>query len=135
MDTALFNDFVASADTFWVYGGDKLLFTSSKDGLKPLLEYGDKIVPHQDEIAIFDRILGNAAALLAVKADCKKAYSPLGSELAIKTLNDYSIKYCFTNIVPYIQNREGQGICPMEKIRALMSSIRQYGIREGQLDF
>ncbi len=50
------------------------------------------------------------------RADCKKAYSPLGSELAIKTLNDYSIKYCFTNIVPYIQNREGQGICPMEKL-------------------
>ena len=116
MDASLFNDFVASADTLWVYGGDKLLFTSSKDGLKPLLEFVDKIVPHQDEIAIFDRILGNAAALLAVRADCKKTYSPLGSELAIKTLNDYSIKYCFTKIVPYIQNRDGQGMCPMEKL-------------------
>lgn len=42
------------------------------------------------------------------RADCKKAYSPLGSELAIKTLSDYSVEYHFTEIVPYIQNRERQ---------------------------
>ena len=116
MDTSLFNDFLISADTLWVCDGDRLLFTSSKDGLKPLLEYVDSIVPHRDEIKIFDKIMGNAAALLAVKADCKKAYSPLGSEFAIKTLSDYNIEYYFTKIVPYIQNREGQGMCPMEKL-------------------
>jgi len=115
-ETSLFQDFVASTDTLRVYDGDKLLFASNKDGLKPLMEYLAKGVPHQDEIRIFDTILGNAAALLAVRADCKKAYSPLGSELAIKTLNDYSIEYSFTEIVPYIQNREGQGMCPMESL-------------------
>ena len=115
-ETSLFRDFVASADTLRVYDGDKLLFASNKDGLKPLLEYLDKSIPHQGEIRIFDTILGNAAALLAVRADCKKAYSPLSSELAIKTLNDYSIEYSFTKVVPYIQNREGQGMCPMESL-------------------
>ena len=116
MDTSLFDDFVKSADTLRVYDGDKLSFTSNKDGLKPLVEYLDRTVPHRDEIKIFDKILGNAAALLAVKADGKKTYSPLGSELAIKTLSDYNIEYHFTKIVPYIQNREGQGMCPMEKL-------------------
>ena len=116
MDTSLFNDFVISADTLWVCDRERLLFTSSKDGLKPLLEYVDNIVPHQGEIKIFDKIMGNAAALLAVKADCKEAYSPLGSEFAIETLSDYSIEYYFTKVVPYIQNREGQGMCPMEKL-------------------
>jgi len=116
MESALFRDFVTSADTLQVYDGDKLLFTSNKDGLKPLLEYLDKSFPHQNEIRIFDTILGNAAALLAVRAECKKVYSPLGSELAIKTLNEYSMEYYFTKVVPYIQNREGQGMCPMEKL-------------------
>ena len=60
--------------------------------------------------------MGNAAALLSVKASGKKVYSPLGSELAIKTLSDYSVAYHFTEIVPYIQNRERQGMCPLEKL-------------------
>ena len=116
MHAALFNDFLISADTLWVYDGDRLIFTSNKDGLQPLLEYIDRIVPYQSEIKIFDKIMGNAAALLSVKADCRKVYSPLGSQLAIKTLGDYNAEYYFTKIVPYIQNREGQGMCPMEKL-------------------
>lgn len=116
MDTSLFDDFLISDDTLRVYDGDRLLFASDKDGLQPLLEYVDRIVPHRDEIKIFDKIMGNAAALLSVKADCKKVYSPLGSELAIKTLSDYNAEYYFTEIVAYIQNRERQGMCPMEKL-------------------
>jgi len=116
MDTSLFDDFLISDDTLRVYDGDRLIFTSSKDGLQPLLKYVDRIVPHRDEIKIFDKIMGNAAALLSVKADCKKVYSPLGSELAIKTLSDYNAEYYFTEIVAYIQNRERQGMCPMEKL-------------------
>jgi len=116
MGTSLFNDFLISADTLWVYDGDRLLFTSNKDGLQPLLEYIDRIVPYQNEIKIFDKIMGNAAALLSVKADCRKVYSPLGSQLAIKTLGDYNAEYHFIKIVPYIQNREGEGMCPMEKL-------------------
>ena len=116
MESSLFNDFVKSSDTLRVYDGDKLLFTSTKDGLKPILEYVDSGIPHQNKVKIFDKILGNAAALLAVKADCQKVYSPLGSELAIKTLNGYSIEYYFDKMVSYIQNREGQGMCPMEKL-------------------
>jgi len=60
--------------------------------------------------------MGNAAALLSVKADCRKVYSPVGSQLAIKTLGDYNAEYHFIKIVPYIQNREGEGMCPMEKL-------------------
>ena len=59
--------------------------------------------------------MGNAAALLSVKAACQKVYSPLGSELATKTLSNYDIEYHVTEIVPYIQNHAGQDMCPMEK--------------------
>lgn len=116
MDTSLFNDFLISADTLRVYDGDRLLFTSNKDGLLPLLKYVARIVPHQGEIKIFDKIMGNAAALLSAKAGCRQVYSPLASQLAINTLSHYNIEYYFTEIVPYIQNRDGQGMCPMEKL-------------------
>lgn len=116
VEQCLFQDFLAGSDTLRVYNGDKLLFTSDQDGIRPLMKYLDKSISIRGEIKIFDTILGNAAALLAVKADCKKAFSPLSSELAIKTLSDYSIKYDFSRVVPYIQNRQGKGMCPMESL-------------------
>lgn len=116
MNASLFNDFLTSADALRVYDGDRLLFASAKDGLHPLLEYITGIAPHQNDITIFDKIMGNAAALLSVKADCHRVYSPLASQLAINTLTHYNIECHFTEVVPCIQNREGQGMCPMEEL-------------------
>ncbi len=115
-EISLLNQFLVSNNTLWVYNGDRLLFTSSRRGLQPLLEYINKSVPFQDEIKIFDKLIGNAAALLAVKAGCKKIYSPLGSELAIKTLCYYDIQHHIDSITPYIQNHEREDMCPMEKL-------------------
>lgn len=113
---SLFNQFLMSGNTLWVYGGNTLLFTSSKPGLQSLLEYIGKAVPSQGVVKIFDKVVGNASALLSVKAGCKEIYSPLGSELAIKTLRSYNIQYHFGSITPYILNREGEDMCPMEKL-------------------
>jgi hypothetical protein len=115
MNGRLFHDFLASADTLWVYSGDRLLFTSAKDGLLPLLDYIDKFAPCEEGVTVFDRVVGNAAALLLVKAGGKKVYSPLGSELAARTLDNYAVEYHFSEAVPYIRNRSGQDMCPMEK--------------------
>ena len=69
MNICLFDDFLRSEDTLWVYKGDRLVFASDKDGLQPLLEYIDSFVPYPSQVIIFDKIMGNAAALLSVKAD------------------------------------------------------------------
>lgn len=116
MSGLLFDDFLASNDSLQVYNGDKLLFTSAKDGLLPLLDYITEFAPSSAGITVFDRIVGNAAALLLVKASCRKVYSPLGSELAARTLDYHAVEYNFTEVVPYIRNRSGQGMCPMEKL-------------------
>jgi len=115
-ETNLFNQFSVSNNTLWVYRDDKLLFMSSKHGLQPLFEYVDKGAPFQGKIKIFDKVVGNAAALLMVKAKCKEIYSPLASELALKTLHHYNIQYHISSTTPYIQNREGEDMCPMEKL-------------------
>lgn len=116
MDTHLFNEFLISSDTLQVYKGDRLIFRSNKDRLLPLLEYIDGFASYNQEVEIFDKIMGNAAALLSVKAACRKVYSPLGSELAIKTLSNYDVEYHLTEIVPHIQNRSQEDMCPMEKL-------------------
>ena len=116
MYTHLFNDFLTGKDTLRVYEGDQLVFASSKDRLLPLLEYIEHFASDHRGVVIFDKIVGNAAALLSVKADCREVYSPLGSQFAIKTLEAYGIKYHLSKIVPCIQKPDGENMCPMEKL-------------------
>lgn len=116
MYTPLFNEFLASDDSLQVYKDSKLLFSSDKDGLLPLLEYIDRFAPYHRQVVVFDKIMGNAAALLSVEAGCQEVYSPLGSQLAVKTLEKYGIKYHITEIIPYIQQPDGKDMCPMEKL-------------------
>ncbi len=116
MNIPLFHEFLKSGDTLWVYEGERRLFTSNKGVLFPLIEYIDKFSPHQKQVTILDRIMGNAAALLSVKAGARKVYSPLGSRLAANTLGKYNIEYYLTEIVPFIQARNGEDMCPMEKL-------------------
>jgi hypothetical protein len=112
----LFNEFLASEDTLRVYEGDRLVFTSKKERLLPLMEYTADSSSRYHQVTIFDKIMGNAAALLAVKVDCREVYSPLGSELAIQTLDRFGITYHIPKIVPYIQQPDGKSMCPMEEL-------------------
>jgi hypothetical protein len=118
MYTDLFSAFLASDDTLRIYQDETLVFSSEKDQLLPLMEF---IVLQQKDsvqqpVAVFDKIMGNAAALLAVKVNCREVYSPLGSELAVRTLERYGIEYHLSEIVPYIQRPDGKCICPMEQL-------------------
>ena len=116
MYTDFFDEFLMSNDTLQVYEGKRLIFSSAKDRLFPLLEYIDRFAPHHHRVIVFDKIMGNAAALLSVKADCQEVYSPLGSQIAIKQLDKYGIKYHLTEVIPYIQKPDGEDMCPMEKL-------------------
>ncbi len=112
----MFQKFAASDDTLRVYEADRLVFSSRKDRLLPLMEYLDRFASEHKEVVIFDKIIGNAAALLAIKAGCREAFSPLGSEFAAQTLAEYGIAYHFTRTVPAIQRDDGEDMCPMEKL-------------------
>jgi hypothetical protein len=112
----LFQEFLAGDNTLRVYKDGKLIFSSNKDRLIPLLEYIASPGRHHQQVTVFDKITGNAAVLLAVKANCQEVYSPLGSELAIKTLNKYGIRYHFTATVHHIKKPDGKSMCPMEQL-------------------
>ncbi len=116
MSRHTFNEFLTSRDTLRVYKESRLLFASGKKRLLPLLEYIDKLTPYEKEVIVFDRVVGNAAALLLTKIFCHEVYSPLGSQHAARTLDSSDISYHFTETVPYIQNQSQQDMCPMEKL-------------------
>jgi hypothetical protein len=116
MYRAIFDEFLNSEDTLWVYDGDKRVFSSAKDRLLPLMEYIDTAASDHQQVVILDKIMGNAAALLSIKADCREVFSPLGSKLAIDTLDKHGIKHHLSRIVPCIERADGQDMCPMEKL-------------------
>lgn len=122
MQEQLFKQFLNSEDTLWVYHGDKLIFCSKKERLSPLLDYIRDFAPKVKGVTVFDRVVGNAAALLLKRAFCLEVYSPLGSRFAARTLRHQGIRYHFSKTVPHILNERGNGICPMEKLSLGKSS-------------
>ncbi len=116
MYTLSFRKFLTGRDTLWVQAGNKLLFASDKEGLLPLLEYIEGSSHYHRPVVIFDKIMGNAAALLSVKANGREVYSPMGSQIAVRTLEKYGIRYHLNEIVPYIQKPGQEEMCPMEKL-------------------
>ena len=123
----LYQQFLTGDDTLRIYRGEKLIFSSKKDRLLPLMDYIKANGKGGEPVVIFDKVIGNAAALLAVKVGCREVYSPLGSELGIKTLKQFKIKYNLEDTVPYIMRDDGQGMCPMEKLSIDKTPEEFYG--------
>ena len=111
----LFKKFLKTEDTLWICLAGNPLFRSTEKGIAPLLIYLQESSLHPEGVIIFDRVVGNAAALLLKKALGKKVYSLIGSELAAETLKRLGIAYSFLTVVPYISNRAGDDMCPFEK--------------------
>lgn len=65
---------------------------------------------------IADRVIGRGAALLLVKGHVKGVYARLISEPALLVLNGAGITTSYDHCVPSIINREGTGMCPVEKL-------------------
>lgn len=116
MNKPTFNEFLASDDTLRVYEGSNLLFASKKERLLPLLEYIDGMAARHHDVVVLDKIMGNAAALLAVKASCREVYSPLGSEVAVTTLDRYGVRHHLNQVVSCIKQDNSEEMCPMEKL-------------------
>ncbi len=117
MDKArLFEEFLTSGDVLRLYAGERLIFRSEHPGVRGLVAYIRSSKPVAGDITVFDRVVGNAAALLIKKLACREVFSRLGSQAAAKTLAGYGISYHFTETVPAIQNRDKSGLCPMEQL-------------------
>jgi hypothetical protein len=116
MKIDLYNDFLNSNDTLWIFDGDTLVFSSSKERLVPLMEYIASGVGNGKSVTVFDKVMGNAAALLSVKVSAGEVFSPLGSELAVKTLDKYGITHHLDTAVPFILRADGVRMCPMEEL-------------------
>lgn len=112
----IFNDFLTSGDNLRVYREGKIIFTSTEDRLLPIMTYLARFTDEAGPVTVFDKIVGNAAALLAIRAGCIEIFSPFASQIAVTTLETYGVKYHLGEVVACILRADGQGMCPMEKL-------------------
>lgn len=94
--------------------GKDVVMTSFERGVKPLIQLYESKNDSFTSLVIADRVIGKAAALLAILCGITSVYTVVISTEAKKVLSGFNIPASYENEVPYIINRKGDGKCPME---------------------
>ncbi len=102
-----------SGNTICLVRGDEVI-TSTRRGVAPMLELIER---GQDltGFAAADKVIGRAAALLFAYCGVSEVYAEVISLPAAAALEECGIPYSYGKRVENVINREGTGICPMEK--------------------
>lgn len=112
--------------------------TSNDRGIKPIYDVYTKELYHLEGAYIADRVTGKAAAMLIAEAGIKGLYTDLISDAALEVLDQYPILVEYGKRVPFILNREGNDMCPIEKIsrgvqdvKGLIVGIEEFFVQVG----
>ena len=90
------------------------VYASLKTGIAPMLDWiADGAKLHGFSAA--DKIVGKAAALLFVYTGIREVYGEVISEAGLAVLKRHHIPCSYGICVPFIINRRGDGMCPMEE--------------------
>ena len=100
-------------DCTCVLCGNDVILTDKRRGVRPLLDLlnGNADVTG---FSVADKVVGKAAAYLYCLLGIKELYAGVISRPALAVLERYHIFVEYGRLVPAIQNRSGDGPCPME---------------------
>lgn len=100
------------------------IIVESKDkGIKPIFEVYTKSKEDFIDASVADKVIGKAAAMILLNGGIKNLYAELISESAINILKASDINVEYTKKVPLILNREGNDMCPIEKLSSNTEDI------------
>lgn len=94
----------------------KVLFKSGQPGIKSLLRVLTSSPETLSGSFVSDRIVGKAAAFLFLLGNISGLYTPLISTEGLKLLRSEKIDLYYYREIPHVRNRNGDSICPMEKL-------------------
>ena len=89
-------------------------YLSTDIGIKPLMVCLRKDRNAFAKAVVADKVVGKAAAMMAVYGKATAVYGEVMSEAAKGFLKRQNVEYGFASEVPYIENRTRTGMCPME---------------------
>ncbi|HPU63190.1 MAG TPA: DUF1893 domain-containing protein [Mobilitalea sp.] len=91
------------------------IYKSNLKGIMPIISKLKEDPQFFNGADVADEVIGRAAAMLLIYGKVRSIYTPLISEHAIKVLDEYQIHYEYEKKVPFILNRNKDGMCPMEQ--------------------
>jgi hypothetical protein len=103
---------------FSCVGSDRdgnIVFASSESGLKPLLNRLEENPNGLSGLYIADKIIGKATACLIIYKGAAACHGCTMSEPASQLLTKNEVQFSYDRIVPFIRNRAGTAMCPMER--------------------
>ena len=94
---------------------EKIIYAKKQKGIVPLIDLNDFQPEKLSHSCLFDKIIGKAAAMIAINCNCAYVYGEIMSERATELLNEHNIPFEFGTRVPLIKNRDNTGMCPIEQ--------------------
>lgn len=91
-----------------------VVLRSKEKGVMPLYGFIQREGASKTPLFMADKIVGKAAAYLALYAGVKHVDTHKISEGGLHILKENGIKVFYNQVVPYIYNRMQTGQCPME---------------------
>ncbi len=101
--------------TFAAVSANGVCVTSDKKGIVPMMEILETNPTFLSDAVVADKVIGKAAAFLLIKGNVKAVYAQMMSHHALETLQQTNIFVQYQTVVPYIINRNKDGMCPMEE--------------------
>lgn len=90
-------------------------YYSFDNGIEPVISKLNENINFFKDLAVADKIIGKASAMLLVLSGVKQVYCLVLSKAGKDVLDKYNIEYYYETLTDYIVNRLGNGICPMEE--------------------
>ncbi|MGI5894640.1 MAG: DUF1893 domain-containing protein [Candidatus Merdivicinus sp.] len=94
--------------------GQEIDYHCSGLGVKPIITPMRENRRFFEQKEVADTVVGKAAALLLVLSGASAVYGKVMSQSAVQVFQTYNVPYQYGTLVDYIQNRTGDGMCPLE---------------------
>jgi|LAHS01.1.fsa_nt_gb hypothetical protein len=101
----------------------RMIFSSEGRGIKPVYTALNELKGELQGSSAADKVVGRAAAMIYEYAGIKELSTTLISEGAINVLKNTPIIYEYEKSVPYIENRDRSGMCPVENLSFNVDNI------------
>lgn len=92
----------------------KIAYSVSGRGISPILVVLDEPGNIMQGAIVADKVVGRAAAAIAIAGGAKAVHGELICDGAVDLLEKHNVKVSHSKKVPYILNRAKNGLCPVE---------------------
>ena len=118
-------DLLHSGGYSCVIGNGTEIRTFTQRGVADLYDLFRQDPSFMKGAGIADKVIGKAAASLMVLGEIRQVYADVISQPALALLHNANIEVSYVRLVPFIENRDKSGWCPLETACYGIESIQE----------